>query len=311
MFKKNTDHVQNEYDTVFKMNTNIEGVDIIEEVEEEASFNENDTKKVDIKEKIPPKKKKSTKEEIPKVSIPNELDTENFRELWTDFIQQRNRSKNPITEIGQKRILNKLCRLGNLGWAIFELERAVIGGWRGVWPDRAAWEKFQAEAPQTVDPFVVLVPWWTSDYVYQVWEHFGLEYEKQHWDWVYARGGWRWRRSFSSDPTRPWAHPIHVNHFPVHLEQFRGLDCSGKTTEQFRWPSGELWKGEDFDPASGQVPRTIPLSKLLSKGMEPEQRFRTYEVVAPGRVEIPSESELPYALRDRIVIDKREEQFVG
>ena len=100
------------------------------EAEAEAEAEEN------TKHPLPPRGDGAGKAKAKSVSveIPENLRTEPFEKAWADFQQHRREIRAKMTEKAAEKIMEKLCELGP-DRAVFELNRSMQNGWRGIFPD--------------------------------------------------------------------------------------------------------------------------------------------------------------------------------
>ena len=70
------------------------------------------------------------------IELPPELDTEEFRTSWNDWVEHRKQMRKPMTEICMSRQLAKLQKWANeygVGYAIASIEQSIErGGWQGL-----------------------------------------------------------------------------------------------------------------------------------------------------------------------------------
>tara|TARA_R100000808_G_scaffold5696_1_gene17127 strand:+ start:1572 stop:2444 length:873 start_codon:yes stop_codon:yes gene_type:complete len=65
------------------------------------------------------------------VDVPDELTTDRFMDLWSDYVAHRGNLGKPLTHQAVKRAINKLLKMGHDG-AIDALEHSMANGWTGV-----------------------------------------------------------------------------------------------------------------------------------------------------------------------------------
>lgn len=70
----------------------------------------------------------------PVPEIPHKLNTPEFLELWNEFVANRKKLRKPLTDISIKRLFVKLDRYP-YAIAIQALEKAVEGGYQGIFPE--------------------------------------------------------------------------------------------------------------------------------------------------------------------------------
>ncbi len=63
--------------------------------------------------------------------IPAKLDTTEFREAWTSFLQHRRESRKPLSPTAQAALLKQLDARG-VDWSVQRLDKATANGWQGV-----------------------------------------------------------------------------------------------------------------------------------------------------------------------------------
>lgn len=81
--------------------------------------------------------------------LPDWLD----KELWDEFVAQRNESKHPLTERAARANLRKLARLKEQGYdPNLCLDEAIAGDWRGIHPVESARMKAKPQCHQDYKP---------------------------------------------------------------------------------------------------------------------------------------------------------------
>ncbi len=70
-------------------------------------------------------------------AIPPELDTDQFREAWSEFLAHRDEIRKPVGAVGGKRLLKRFSVMG-VDTAIASLHNSVANGWQGVFEPNSA-----------------------------------------------------------------------------------------------------------------------------------------------------------------------------
>jgi hypothetical protein len=89
----------------------------------------------DIKDRPNKRPKKKTQAHAPLPDIPFELETPEFRELWTQFVQHRIEIKHRMTPTAAKRLLDKLVRWG-ADRAAAATRYSLENGWQGIFEEK-------------------------------------------------------------------------------------------------------------------------------------------------------------------------------
>lgn len=79
--------------------------------------------------------KKRREESTPIVpKFPSHLDTPDFKNAWSDLIAYRKQKRNPMTQIGVTKLINKLEKWGPVR-AVSAINHSIASGWTGVYED--------------------------------------------------------------------------------------------------------------------------------------------------------------------------------
>lgn len=81
--------------------------------------------------------KQTTEETTEGVALPECLRTDAFREAWKEWETHRRQIKKKLTPLAAQKQLAMLAQLGETQ-AIHEIERAISGGWQGLYPEKKA-----------------------------------------------------------------------------------------------------------------------------------------------------------------------------
>ncbi len=95
-----------------------------------------------------PARKKVVKEEP--ITIPQALDTPEFRQAWVTWLQHRKEKRNPVTPTAQKAQMKKLTGMG-LQKALETLENSTAQSYTGLFPPSANGKPDRKETESTFD----------------------------------------------------------------------------------------------------------------------------------------------------------------
>jgi hypothetical protein len=80
---------------------------------------------------VPKKKKKADAFDAFKCDLPEQLNTDAFREAWRSWCQHRREIRKPLTPTTTQKQLKKLASLGAVH-AVAAIEHSISGGWTGI-----------------------------------------------------------------------------------------------------------------------------------------------------------------------------------
>ena len=112
-----------------------------------------DTNKNGKKEKKVEEGKERTATQTTLPDVPFELDTEQFRETWTIFIQHRAEIKHKLTPTAAGRLLAKMIAWGPER-AVAAIEHSVANGWQGIFEQTKPGQRQPADAPSALDRYL-------------------------------------------------------------------------------------------------------------------------------------------------------------
>ena len=102
--------------------------------------------KPDNKQQIKIKDKAQPEKQVAVVSLPEWID----KELWEDFKQFRKEMKKPMTELMQKKMINRLEKMRSEGQNVEDvLNQSIANGWQGIFEVKSTKERNYANQQQT------------------------------------------------------------------------------------------------------------------------------------------------------------------